>query len=104
MKYLMKNNSVVSILDDRDRTEKEKNKDCTEITIDRDITWPDGGLGTFADPRTDEEKKFEYKDLRRTDYPSVQDQLDMIYWDFVNGTTTFEDCISVIKKKYPKVI
>ena len=35
-------------------------------------------------------------------YPSVGDQLDMIYHDQVNGTTTFKDAIEAIKAKYPK--
>ena len=35
-------------------------------------------------------------------YPSIGDQLDMIYHDQVNGTTTFKDAIKAVKDKYPK--
>ena len=35
-------------------------------------------------------------------YPEITDQLDMIYHDQVNGTTTFKDSIKVVKDKYPK--
>lgn len=37
-----------------------------------------------------------------TIYASVQEQLDMQYWDAVNGTTTWKDHISAVKAKYPK--
>ena len=45
-----------------------------------------------------------YVELRRAEYPSRDDQLDMMYWDKVNGTTTWEDTIQAIKDKYPKTI
>tara|TARA_R100001082_G_scaffold93334_2_gene60130 strand:+ start:349 stop:681 length:333 start_codon:yes stop_codon:yes gene_type:complete len=37
-----------------------------------------------------------------TIYASVQDQLDMQYWDSVNGTTTWKDHVKAVKDKYPK--
>ena len=35
-------------------------------------------------------------------YPSMGDQLDMIYHDQVDGTTTFKDAIKAIKDAHPK--
>ena len=35
-------------------------------------------------------------------YPSIQEQLDMQYWDKVNGTTNWEDAISKVKLDTPK--
>tara|TARA_Y100001938_G_scaffold36353_1_gene50130 strand:+ start:941 stop:1285 length:345 start_codon:yes stop_codon:yes gene_type:complete len=35
-------------------------------------------------------------------YPELKEQLDMIYHDQVNGTTTFKDAIKAVKDKYPK--
>tara|TARA_Y100000004_G_scaffold183416_1_gene231197 strand:- start:65 stop:340 length:276 start_codon:yes stop_codon:yes gene_type:complete len=35
-------------------------------------------------------------------YPSIQEQLDMQYWDKKNGTTTWVDAITKTKTKYPK--
>ena len=35
-------------------------------------------------------------------YPSIQEQLDMQYWDNVNGTTTWNDTITKIKTDNPK--
>ena len=43
-----------------------------------------------------------YSFFRKTDYPSIEDQLDMLYWDMKNGTTTWQDAITEIKSKYPK--
>ena len=46
----------------------------------------------------------DYATLRQQEYPSREDQLDMMYWDKVNGTTVWEDTIQAIKDKYPKTI
>jgi hypothetical protein len=35
-------------------------------------------------------------------YPSIQEQLDMQYWDSVNGTTTWKDAIDTVKTENPK--
>ena len=35
-------------------------------------------------------------------YPSIQEQLDMQYWDKKNGTTTWVDAITDTKTTYPK--
>ena len=43
-----------------------------------------------------------YQELRSLAYPSMQDQLDMQYWDGVNGTTTWQDAITAVKEEYPK--
>ena len=39
---------------------------------------------------------------RKIAYGSVQDQLDMQYWDNVNGTTTWKDHIAQVKSDNPK--
>ena len=44
----------------------------------------------------------EYKGKRQTSYPSWQQQMDMQYWDAVNGTTTWKDAIAKIKSDNPK--
>lgn len=43
-----------------------------------------------------------YDQLRRNEYPEVQQQLDMLYWDMINGTNNWQDLITQIKTKYPK--
>jgi hypothetical protein len=39
---------------------------------------------------------------RDRQYPSIGDQLDMQYWDQVNGTTTWQDAIAKVKADNPK--
>lgn len=58
--------------------------------------------GPTPDPRSVQQKKENYKDKRRNAYPSIPDQLDMMFKDKVNGTTTWVDTINDIKIRYPK--
>ena len=44
----------------------------------------------------------EYKENRVNTYPSWQEQMDMQYWDAVNGTTTWKDAIAKVKSDNPK--
>ena len=39
---------------------------------------------------------------RKNAYPSIAEQLDMQYWDSVNGTTTWKDAIQAVKDANPK--
>jgi hypothetical protein len=43
-----------------------------------------------------------YQRSRAAAYPSIQEQLDMQYWDSVNGTTTWADAIAAVKAAHPK--
>jgi hypothetical protein len=44
----------------------------------------------------------QYQRDRVAEYPSIQEQMDMQYWDAINGTTTWQDAINAVKTKYPK--
>jgi len=46
--------------------------------------------------------KLKYKEDRAKSFASTGDQLDMQYWDAVNGTTTWKDHISKVKSDNPK--
>ena len=86
-----------------------------EVTVDGDdintceITWNNG---TTPIPKADIEAKMtelqaeydanQYQRDRAIAYPSIQDQLDMQYWDKVNGTTNWEDAIAKVKSDNPK--
>ena len=82
-----------------------------EFTINADdinqITWLNG---TTPIPKADIEAKMtelqaEYdanQYQRDRVYPSIQEQLDMQYWDKVNGTTNCEDAIAKVKSDTPK--
>ena len=74
-----------------------------------EITWHNG---TTPIPKADIEAKMvevqaeydanQYQRDRAIAYPSIQDQLDMQYWDKVNGTTNWEDAIAKVKSDNPK--
>ena len=44
----------------------------------------------------------QYQIDRAKAYPSIQEQLDMQYWDKVNGTDNWEQAINAVKAQYPK--
>jgi hypothetical protein len=44
-----------------------------------------------------------YQQQRKMAYPSRDEQLDMMYWDKINGTTTWDAAINAVKEAYPKV-
>ena len=48
------------------------------------------------------EQQFGYIQARQEAYGSIADQLDMQYWDSVNGTTTWKDHIAQVKSDNPK--
>tara|TARA_Y100000004_G_scaffold959_1_gene1289 strand:- start:65 stop:367 length:303 start_codon:yes stop_codon:yes gene_type:complete len=48
------------------------------------------------------EQQFGYIQARQEAYGSIADQLDMQYWDAVNGTTTWKDHIAQVKTDNPK--
>lgn len=43
-----------------------------------------------------------YAEKRAAEYPPIPEQLDMLYWDSINGTNNWQTKISEIKRKYPK--
>ncbi len=43
-----------------------------------------------------------YARARKTEYPSIQEQLDLQYWDKVNSTSKWDEAVKVIKDKHPK--
>ncbi|MBQ9035365.1 MAG: hypothetical protein IJ099_05330 [Alphaproteobacteria bacterium] len=55
-------------------------------------------ISGFAPQKTE----MSYVEKRIAEYPSITDQLDMIYWDKVNNTNLWAEKIAEIKAKYPK--
>tara|TARA_R100001443_G_scaffold32698_1_gene46775 strand:- start:407 stop:706 length:300 start_codon:yes stop_codon:yes gene_type:complete len=84
--------SVVVIDDSKGAFDKDNNK----ITlIQSDIDAARTTLNT-------EVASIKYKTDRAKAFASIGDQLDMQYWDAVNGTTTWKDHVAKIKSDYPK--
>ena len=48
------------------------------------------------------DQQFGYIQARQEAYGSIADQLDMQYWDLVNGTTVWKDHIAQVKSDNPK--
>jgi hypothetical protein len=79
------------------------------VKANEEIVWHEG---TTPISKADIEAKMvevqaeydanQYQRDRATAYPSIQDQLDMQYWDKVNGTTNWEDAIAKVKSDNPK--
>lgn len=42
--------------------------------------------------------------IRKRVYPSIIDQLDMMYHDKMEGTTTWQDAITAVKEAYPRPV
>ena len=84
----------------------KKNVNCA-IDDEKIIRW-----GESSDQPTQEEinakitelqADFDSKQYQRDrQYPSIQDQLDMQYWDRKNGTKTWEESIDKVKADNPK--
>ena len=81
-----------------------------EVSINGDnidnIIWHDG---TTPISKSDIESKIneiETRDAhiepRKNSYPSIQEQLDMMWHDKQNDTTTWEDAIAKVKSDNPK--
>lgn len=90
-------------------------------TFETDVVIQDNGNGPYISewnidieqPTVEEMKALEeqatawesarsYIKSRANAYPSIPDQLDMLYWDKINGTSNWQDKITEIKEKYPK--
>jgi hypothetical protein len=76
--------NVVKILEDTPYDE-----DDNVVTVDVDA------VAAWVSPK-------QYARDRASAYPSIQEQLDMQYWDSVNGTTTWKDAIAAVKTENPK--
>jgi|TARA_R110000851_G_scaffold57153_4_gene133316 hypothetical protein len=63
------------------------------LSYDKDSFDEDEAAFTATQYQRDRKKEFSKK---------IGDQLDMIYWDQVNGTTTFKDFVAKIKSDNPK--
>jgi len=53
----------------------------------------------FEELKADYDSK-EYQRLR--EYPPIEEQLDMLYWDRMNGTERWIQAIKSVKDKHPK--
>ena len=86
-------NAKVSIVDES--FEKITWLNGTAVISKADIEAKQSELQTDYDAK-------QYQRDRATAYPTIQEQLDMQYWDNVNGTTTWKDAVAKVKSDNPK--
>jgi NAD-dependent DNA ligase len=74
------------------------------ITLRDDVAYDADGNEVVYDESAVEAEiaKNAYKEQRAMAYKPLAEQLDMQYWDKVNGTTTWQDHIDTVKAQYPK--
>ena len=85
--------------------EAPTNKVVNGVQVDLTAEEVEATLNTWAEnerARQLDEEANGYKVARQNAYASIQDQLDMQYWDSVNGTTTWKDHIAQVKADNPK--
>ena len=85
--------------------QRKYNIQCAEVN---------GELKDFSSPLTEEQintavseyevylNSTQYQRDRAAEYPPIGDQLDMQYWDKVNGTSTWQDAVAEVKLDNPK--
>ena len=74
-----------------------------QIMADLSVVYLDGNETEPSESDiTSKIAEIEVQEARRTSYASIEDQLDMQYWDNVNGTTTWKDHIAKVKSDNPK--
>ena len=84
----------------------------TAVTIDdgtgafdkdgNSITLAQSNIDTARTTLNTEAAAVKYKEDRAKAFASIGDQLDMQYWDAVNGTTTWKDHVAKVKSDNPK--
>lgn len=81
------------------------------VVVDGNVArWDSPGIEQPTDAEIDTEivrldaeyASQQYARNRAAAYPSIGEQLDMQYWDGVNGTTTWADAIAAVKAAHPK--
>ena len=76
-------------------------EDINQITWYNDTTPI--SVNDIEAKQTELQAEYDAKQYQRDRvYPSIEDQLDMQYWDNVNGTTTWKDAIAKVKSDNPK--
>jgi len=73
------------------------------IVYDNSITKPsEEEINTKIQEFKNKYELKQYQRDRAKNYPSIQEQLDMQYWDKINGTNKWQQAINAVKQKYPK--
>ena len=77
-------------------------EDIKETWVHKDSVPSEENILNAYEDWVEAEKKIQYQRDREIQYPSIQEQLDMQYWDSVNGTSLWKDAIAKVKTDIPK--
>jgi hypothetical protein len=80
------------------------------VDINNNVTWISPSIPALTDEQINAEinrlendyYSNQYQRDRAKSYPTIQEQLDMQYWDKINGTNNWQDAINAVKTQYPK--
>jgi hypothetical protein len=100
MAYAIVKNSLVTNIVEWDGV-SEYNVDGELIQADENA-WIGGTYNGSFVARPIEPYTETYTEKRAAAYAPLGDQLDMQYWDSINGTTTWHDHVKEIKTRFPK--
>lgn len=94
MKALIQGTRICQIVDDDKTFSIHSNLKWVDVADDTVIdadTWVDGKVVKYVEPTKT------YAQKRKAAYGFIEEQLDMQYWDAVNGTTTWKDHVAKVK-------
>ena len=94
--------AVELLYPNREKWVSASQRKVVDETTGEDITPTEEQLQSVLQDAQNEVNLHEVRLKRLQEYPEIAEQLDMIYWDKVNGTNTWEEHITSIKDKYPK--
>ncbi len=102
-KYLEANSKTVSEFENNIKLQNDGVGDYIHTWNVSGLAKPtDEQLTSYEDVANTEEALNVILSNRRNAYPSIGDQLDMQYWDKVNGTSTWQDAVAQVKLDNPK--
>ena len=119
MEIIVKKDNKYSLINIPE-SDLQNNIDCQdEVIVDFEITeeqrkyieqwvtftynnWINLWNTTKIDELENEKIANKYKEDRKKEYLPIWEQLDQLYWDKINGTTTWQNTITWIKNKFPK--
>ena len=100
MKFAIVKDSLVTNIVEWDG-ESEYNADGELIQADENA-WIGGEYNGSFVARPTEPDNSTYSEKRAAAYAPIADQLDMQYWDSVNGSRTWLDHVESVKEAHPK--
>ena len=85
-----------------ERIELEKESHTLPVEEEVANTSVSDGTGQLFDNQRDLMTASRYKADRRMEFPSIAEQLDKMYHDAVDGTTTWQEAVQAVKDANPK--